>query len=607
MLGLDVRKFDAVAAIDEICEESLLEVDITEFVFMICGHVKDFTMKHSVRHMHLTRDSDEDKASNEDKPEDANFGLEKIPEKCLFPLSLLQKHQPCEELQQKHLNIKDKFLDIIQSYFKVIPSRPDYFFFNPADEEMEEPSLKLENEDSQEEDGLESVVNFGDDYVDGELDRTDNMCEDDGSAKSCLNTASSLSSIEKDTDHISLQDKNVHPPLFVHFSCSVRSSKQQMKSCPLNESSLPTCLNDIINCLDSESNEVNLDDLRITLDITCLSVPDDIESPEVSRNRVYTTSFSSSSPVPEAEYYRRQHINDEENESSCSDIATDTIQVNSLQNLPSFQREAVHKCIGKINWLLQDEKASVALNSFPITSEILDMVINHVKSSDDKPCCIIKEIPLMFVYGPETSLDKFIQAFKRMSPVGYRLNEVNGTYYLVLDAESARKLNHPFGSLDPPLGIVDKYQIIKSNPHSDDCTELKRIGEEIKDTPVFAGKEFSYHPDGESLNDDFKSSNLNNDTVFSFLREKGFHKVQQDEDSETEDGNDTQRPKNKFNRKTSMKRFSSSVKKRTISSTSLIDFERKYSLGERPHTAPPKVSLLDSNQYEEISDWDASA
>lgn len=58
MMGIDVQKYDAIGAIDNICEESLLEVDITEFVFMICGHVKDFFTKRSFKQMHSSQEND---------------------------------------------------------------------------------------------------------------------------------------------------------------------------------------------------------------------------------------------------------------------------------------------------------------------------------------------------------------------------------------------------------------------------------------------------------------------------------------------------------------------------------------------------------------------
>lgn len=72
------------------------------------------------------------------------------------------------------------------------------------------------------------------------MDKTSNVLEDEHSSKS-LNTHSSLSSLDKDTELI-FPGKSLYPPLFVHFSCSVRKNKQEIKSCPL--SSLPTCLSE---------------------------------------------------------------------------------------------------------------------------------------------------------------------------------------------------------------------------------------------------------------------------------------------------------------------------------------------------------------------------
>lgn len=75
---------------------------------------------------------------------------------------------------------------------------------------------------------------------------------------------------------------------------------------------------DIISCLNSDCDEIDLRDMRITLDITCLTVPSYIEHPKVERHRAYSTSYSSSSPIPEADFYRKRQIT-EENESDISE------------------------------------------------------------------------------------------------------------------------------------------------------------------------------------------------------------------------------------------------------------------------------------------------
>lgn len=200
-----------------------------------------------------------------------------------------------------------------------------------------------------------------------------------------------------------------------------------------------------------------------------------------------------------------------------------------------------------------------------------------------------------------------------MSPVGYRLEEVDETYYLVLDAEAAKKLNCPFGSLEPPLGIAHKFQIVKSNPHSDDRTELKKIAEEMKDSHLFHDNDYALSqktPDG--LNDDFKSSSLDSATMFNVLRGKSSRKLQQkgDDDTDTEDGNDeSHRPKSKFHRKLSVKKYDTfpNTSKQTYSATTYSDCEKKRSQSERPSTAPPKLTYVDTGEEIESSSWEFSS
>lgn len=193
-----------------------------------------------------------------------------------------------------------------------------------------------------------------------------------------------------------------------------------------------------------------------------------------------------------------------------------------------------------------------------------------------------------------------------MSPVGYRLEEVDETYYLVLDAEAAKKLNCPFGSLEPPLGIAHKFQIVKSNPHSDDRTELKKIAEEMKEDYALPQKT------SDGLNDDFKSSSLDSAAMFNILRGKSSRKLQQEveDDTDTEDGNDeSHRPKSKFNRKLSVKKYDTfpNTSKQTYLATTYSDSERKRSQSERPSTAPPKLSYADAGGEIESSSWEFSS
>lgn len=81
-------------------------------------------------------------------------------------------------------------------------------------------------------------------FLDTEVDKGSILCEEDASSKSFFNTNFSVSSIDKDTEPSSLQDSATYPPLIVHFSCSVKKAKQDIKSCPLTF--LPTCLSEFL-------------------------------------------------------------------------------------------------------------------------------------------------------------------------------------------------------------------------------------------------------------------------------------------------------------------------------------------------------------------------
>ncbi|GIY29629.1 KICSTOR complex protein SZT2 [Caerostris extrusa] len=164
-------------------------------------------------------------------------------------------------------------------------SLPDYFFFFcPAeDDQLEDDSVMNEREENPEEDKKEP-------------DKCSNLADEDVLSKSCFNTNSSVSSIDKDTELNSLQDKNTFPASYCPLFLLCTKFKSSIKK--LSATRLPTCLNDIINCLDSENHEISLDDLKVTLDIYCLTIPPDVENPEVTRRRIYSTSFSSNSPVP---------------------------------------------------------------------------------------------------------------------------------------------------------------------------------------------------------------------------------------------------------------------------------------------------------------------
>ena len=80
-----------------------------------------------------------------------------------------------------------------------------------------------------------------------------------------------------------------------------------------------------------------------------------------------------------------------------------------VSSLPKPQGRAVSDCKEQIQWLLRDEIASALRLVVPVTATTLEMVATHVKESVDRPKCIHSDVDLHFVYGPEKSMQHFIQ------------------------------------------------------------------------------------------------------------------------------------------------------------------------------------------------------
>ncbi|KAL3210250.1 hypothetical protein MRX96_037296 [Rhipicephalus microplus] len=194
------------------------------------------------------------------------------------------------------------------------------------------------------------------------------------------------------------------PPLFAHLTCLV-TTKSGCGSCSLT--SLPTCLGEVISCLDESQPEVDLESIKIRLDFLCLTLPPDVEKLAPGDARL-----SSSSIMFDSEKQRQ----DEDAESNASIGYHLEVPRDPLHHLPEFQNEVISRCIEKV-----------------------------------------QKVPLQFVFGPEQSFGKFLQEFKHLTLPGYQLEQVDKDHYcVVLDDKDSKVVRRPFGSLVPPLGLSDE-------------------------------------------------------------------------------------------------------------------------------------------------------
>uniref|UniRef100_T1IR37 A-kinase anchor protein 2 C-terminal domain-containing protein n=1 Tax=Strigamia maritima TaxID=126957 RepID=T1IR37_STRMM len=477
-LGQEIHAVDVQTVVDGICTESLMEIDITNFIQTVCSHVRGFRVKTAVEQMKsaplVATDAEKDEIDN-----DAGLGHtvcdEQTRQILKFPVLNLQSGN-CEFNEL----IKNKFTLIFKKSFLPIPSKLDYFFYclpnfqsfkwktllpdigsidvHEADIETFKPEMS--------EKGCASLL----------LMRNQSINDDqDLGVQADINSQMSVASNFDSESLISVADMNycndeiddVVPPLFIHLMCTMKM-KGNVRSCSV--CCLPTCLGEILQCLENPVTELDLSDLHITLDIICLTLQSEIQSIIKRQN---TTSFCSVSPPLMEPYLVHPDRAGSALSSPDDSYVNENHEVRS--NLPDFQLQAVTKSMEEIKWMLRDEIASAMLEFYPLTEKTLDMVTSHVQSSPGRPGCVVEEVALQFVFGSEQSLDKFILQFKQMALTGYHVKQEGEFYYLATNyilplkrASDASQKQHQ------QMTFANKFVVVQTTPHADDGTELRQ-------------------------------------------------------------------------------------------------------------------------------------
>ncbi|XP_056315330.1 LOW QUALITY PROTEIN: KICSTOR complex protein SZT2 [Danio aesculapii] len=491
----NVSSQDVLTAMDY-CEESMQEIDITSFLQTLCGHVRVFRERHELHGKSsngpttfIIGEAEEDGADRatlvssssvelEDVSETDSKGKLSVPSSPLnldepkspkipeFPLTLLQSQQKCEVFPDLHKIIQDKFMEIGAQYFKTVPSNPHYFFYclqsskkeedsdreeelRPSDEcELSEAELATEDENVS---GC-CIVTESDTDLEVEYQECGNVEADAGEAEGATGESPSDSNtVNQDEDSFSILDGDSLlevegpqpelPPLFVHLTCSV-NMKSSHGSMPTQ--TLPTCLSEIISCLENAEtlHSVDLNEMSVTLDIYVLTLPLEIEVLAPGARHIRNTSESSvslnRSPAQPSSYR-----SDEELMGNLDGlhVGEDSMSGDPLSKLPVPHKMAVLATMDEIRWLLEDEMVSALRLSSVISSSTLQKVSDHVCRSSGRPQCHFELVPLQFVFGHEQSLEKFQEEFKRLSLAGYLLNaEQHNFHYVSLSRQQSHKI-----------------------------------------------------------------------------------------------------------------------------------------------------------------------
>ncbi|KAK2816008.1 hypothetical protein Q5P01_026475 [Channa striata] len=472
---------DVLIAMDY-CEESLQEIDVTSFLQTLCGHMRVFRehggalewvgntkpLRSSATFMIGEMEKEQPDLASSSSIEMEDGEAESRGKSCActpppnlhesktaeFPLTLLQTQPKCEVYPDLHRLIQEKFMDIVSQYFKTVPSNPHYFFYCPSSPKKEEDSEDGETERRLSEEVVsEAEPAMEDENVLGCCSMTESDTdlvveyEEHPSAgphgQGEERSLSDSNTVSQDQDSFSILEGDSllepegpqldMPPLFVHVTCSVN-----MKSChgSMPVQTLPTCLGEIISCLENAETlqTVDLNELSVTLDLFVLTLPLEIEVMADFHHNRYTSESSVSlnrSPGQPSSYR-----SDEELMAALDGLrgpGVDGVSGDPLSKLPLPHKLAILATMDDIRWLLEDEIVSALRHSRVISSAMLQKVAEHVMRSIGRTHCHTEDVPLQFVFGPEQSLEKFKEEFRRISFSGYVLKgEQDSFYYLSL-------------------------------------------------------------------------------------------------------------------------------------------------------------------------------
>ncbi|CAG9828371.1 unnamed protein product [Diabrotica balteata] len=237
-MGANIHSFDVQSAMDQ-CEESITEIDITQYITTICAHIKN-----------------------------SNQGNISVNE--------LNNALPCLDLKSLHGLIKEKFFKLINTIFCPIATNNEFYFYR-----------NLKSVDA----GDENIADSDDEVSDNHSEIIEFKSEDvsifSEGPHLLQRTESAVSGISD------LVHSNEVTPLFLHLICTLKYNGSECTNTAVRV--LPTCLGELIQNLETPTDIIDQTNIQVTLDMLCLTLPPDVQNiiNDYSKQGFRSTSFSS--------------------------------------------------------------------------------------------------------------------------------------------------------------------------------------------------------------------------------------------------------------------------------------------------------------------------
>ncbi|XP_043487708.1 KICSTOR complex protein SZT2-like isoform X1 [Polistes fuscatus] len=377
--------YEDMEAAVELCEESLIEIDITNYLQSVC------------RHLSISQDGNS--------------------------LSHLNSNVCCD-VKPLHDLIKDKFESMITVAFRPVPAHPEFYYCSPLWLSKKTDRANFERSDDSDDD-----FTFHSE-IDCKLDDSSRQENEDGEATGSSDFRKLPNCAYSNNE---LQDDNIcdkEQPLFLRLSCSIYF-RSGCRSTLVNL--LPTCLNEIIQRMDvenddAEMNLINLTNIKVTLGIICLNLPREVVDVTAKRciNMKNNLFFDITTDNVHVVEYERS-LSDEKKSENLPD---------SMKHLPLHQHSAITNLTYEIEWLLQDETATALLDRSPPTEKTLKFVARHVSESTERTSCSMDKVPLHFVFPSENSVLKFLEELQKLKIDRYCIQQEGFLYYFIKNTQN---------------------------------------------------------------------------------------------------------------------------------------------------------------------------
>ncbi|KFD73358.1 hypothetical protein M514_04639 [Trichuris suis] len=432
-----VHSVDLRFAIDCQCEESTVEIDITEFVNTLCNHVKTYKQTNP-------SDATSDGANTW-------IGMQGSTE----DIPLLFRGPPCNSVRQAYT--KRLFNRVVRQHFRPVTDYPDYFVCFPDEESFDStPSMNVAQRQGatnlahrrnadvllfrrSRNANLQAVdfatLSADDDATTSELFPPCDL-DDSGMVETRFDSTLTGDSLSMSSCETSFATFDSTYPVFLQITCSVFIAGRQYN---FSTFELPTCLNDLFRKVGVVS-WADLSSVRVILEFNVLAPPSD------NGEDINVGCFSETTSLCF-----------EELESNANGVQVDYGRVfvgahYQLATLPLSYKSSLEKLYSQAFILVRNEIIFAYKRLPTIDVAIIEIVVNHIRSISkhviaNELSALTETIPLVFVLHERDSLEDFLKRLKKVRISHYLLNQFSDNYLIVtvdskfIDARRIRRLS----------------------------------------------------------------------------------------------------------------------------------------------------------------------